>query len=351
MIGPIINHNYENMTTLNTFTPLSSYYEIDLKGPVYDHGAGKSHYDGIIQSVETLKNLIGPVYNIGQETAHKYADIQKHVESLKTLNGPKYDIDSGHHFSEIIKNVEELKDLTGPVYNIGEPGHNYNVVMQKVQGLKDMVGPVYVEQGGHHFNEIKKHADVLKELKGPVYLDEKTKHHFAEIQKHVESLQSLKGPVYVTDDYKHHFSEIDKHVETLKTLSGPVYDVAHSCKFSELIAKVDNIKNLVGPVYDIGKAEHHFNEMEKQAESLRLLAGSVSTRVLLLVYCESLSEISVNLMVNLIFLLAIQKLAKHIVHNNISTTHVSSIYLPHKYLLLHGHGWGHTTSLQAPYTS
>ena len=87
----------------------------------------------------------------------------------------------------------------------------------------------------------------------------------------------LKGPVYVTDDYKHHFSEIDKHVETLKTLAGPVYDVAHSCKFSELISKVDNIKSLMGPVYDIGKAEHHFNEMEKQAESLRLLAGNVSS--------------------------------------------------------------------------
>ena len=31
-------------------------------------------------------------------------------------------------------------------------------------------------------------------------------------------------------------------------------------------------------MYDIGKAEHHFNEMEKQAESLRLLAGSVLPR-------------------------------------------------------------------------
>ena len=123
------------MPTLNTFTPLSSYCKIYLKGPVYDHGAGKSHYDGIIQSVETLKNLIGPVYNIGQETAHKYADIQKHVESLKTLNGPKYDIDSGHHFSEIIKNVEELK---AALQNFGGRTANEVRKMKKAELVEEL---------------------------------------------------------------------------------------------------------------------------------------------------------------------------------------------------------------------
>ena len=53
--------------------------------------------------VEDLTNLQGPVYNIKRD--HKFGEIMEHVEAVKSLTGPVYDFgDVAHHFNERQRN-------------------------------------------------------------------------------------------------------------------------------------------------------------------------------------------------------------------------------------------------------
>ena len=55
------------------------------------------------------------------------------------------------------------------------------------------------------------------------------------------------GPVYVKEHAKHHFNEIAKHAETLKLMAGPVYlpsDMKYT--FNEIAQAVEGIKTLSG---------------------------------------------------------------------------------------------------------
>ena len=69
------------------------------------------------------------VYNV--DTAHGFAEIQKHVDKLKNLAGPVYDIESGHHFNGLTERMETLKNLKGPVYDI-ENQHHFNEFEKQV---------------------------------------------------------------------------------------------------------------------------------------------------------------------------------------------------------------------------
>ena len=73
---------------------------------------------------------------------------------------------------------------------------------------------------------------------------------------------------------KHCFNEIEKHAENIKLIAGPIYlsDTAkHS--FSEISKQVESIKSLVGPVYVDGKS--NYNEIQQMAESFKNLNGPV----------------------------------------------------------------------------
>ena len=55
-------------------------------------------------SVQKLKNLEGPIYNIDRQ--HHFTEIEYRINSLKDLVGPKYEIDSKHHFNEVEARVK-----------------------------------------------------------------------------------------------------------------------------------------------------------------------------------------------------------------------------------------------------
>ena len=77
--------------------------------------------------VEDLTNLQGPVYNIKRD--HKFGEIMEHVEAVKSLIGPVYDFgDVVHHFNEIEKHATDLKTLAGPIYDVERNNHFENQV-------------------------------------------------------------------------------------------------------------------------------------------------------------------------------------------------------------------------------
>ena len=146
--GPI----YINDDTRHHFSAIEDHLETlkTLKGPVYDVER-KNRYMAIIQHVESLKDLQGPIYKYG-ETAHKFEGGQVLLPAateLKSLHGPRYDIDNQHQFSEIIKQASHLKDLAGPVYEVGETAHHFREFEKNVESLKTLMGPIYVEEGVH----------------------------------------------------------------------------------------------------------------------------------------------------------------------------------------------------------
>ena len=123
-----------------------------LKGPIYDQeGIMKSQYVGIVEHVEALKSLQLPIYRFG-EVGHKFEGgqiLEPKAEEMKSLHGPKYDIDRQHQFSEIITQCNKLKDLAGPVYELGETAHHFSELKRHVESLKTLMGPIYVEEGVH----------------------------------------------------------------------------------------------------------------------------------------------------------------------------------------------------------
>ena len=68
-----------------------------------------NHFQQVIQTVEKVKNLAGPVYNVDHKSS--FQELIKGVEGISQLHGPVYHVDSNHHFSEVLKHVEELKNL------------------------------------------------------------------------------------------------------------------------------------------------------------------------------------------------------------------------------------------------
>ena len=306
----------------------------NLTAPIYNKDGVKNLYNAILERVESLKPLKGPIYEFG-EAKHNFEGGQillPAASDMKTLLGPKYQIDNDHHFSEIIKQCDRLKELSGPVYDVGETSHSFRELVDHVQSLKPLAYPILVDEKHSYSEEQKKEDELVRFISGPIYVKDYAKHSYVEETKpdHLQT-KTLKGPIYINDDYKHHYSAIQEHLETLKTLKGPVYDVEsknhykaimdhveslkalqgpiysfgdighkfeggqiltpertdtktlHGPKyhidndheFNEIAKKVDQLKELVGPIYDVGETGHHFTELKKHVESLRTLMGPV----------------------------------------------------------------------------
>ena len=308
----------------------------ELTGPIYNV-EGKSQYHAILDRIQAVKSLQGPVYEFGK-IEHNYEGsqlLQPPASDLNTLHGPCYQIDNEHHFSEIVKQCSRLKELAGPIYEVGETTHGFMELTKHVESLRTLaeshpifmderhqygekdgfqadplqkliVGPIYVKDNAKHSYQEQPKPDDLqaRTLKGPIYVNDDYKHHFQQIDQHIESLKNLKGPVYAVES-KNHYNGIIEHVESIKSFQGPVYhfgDIGHKFEggqilqpaatdmktlhgpkyhidnehhFSEISNKVDQLKELVGPVYDVGETGHHFGELKKHVESLRTLLGPI----------------------------------------------------------------------------
>ena len=79
-------------------------------------------------------------------------------------------LSSAHHFSEITQCMAELKNLTGPVYDIGEAGHHFNQVQKHVEALRYLSAPLYIDER-HLYGEQPKSTEKGKDVHGPVYLE------------------------------------------------------------------------------------------------------------------------------------------------------------------------------------
>ena len=148
LMGPI----YQNDDTRHHFQAIQEHIETlkELKGPIYDVER-KTHFNGIIEHVESIKSFQGPIYRFG-EVGHKFEGeqiLQPSATDTKTLHGPKYHIDNEHHFSEIISKVDQLKELAGPVYDVGETAHHFRELDKHVTSLRTLMGPIFVDEGGH----------------------------------------------------------------------------------------------------------------------------------------------------------------------------------------------------------
>ena len=143
--GPI----YQNDDYKHHYQAIQEHIEVlrTLKGPVYDVER-KTHFNGIIEHVESIKSLQGPIYKYG-EVGHKFEGgqiLQPAATEMKSLHGPKYAIDNEHQFNNILKKVENLKDLVGPIYDLGETAHHFREINKHVQSLKTLMGPVFMDE-------------------------------------------------------------------------------------------------------------------------------------------------------------------------------------------------------------
>lgn len=145
LMGPIyVKNNYRHH-----FQQIDQHIESlkNLKGPVYDVES-KNHYKGIMEHVESIKSFQGPIYNFG-ETSHNFIGSQillpPPVEK-KTLHGPKYHIDSDHHFTEIVDKVDKLKELVGPIYDVGDTGHHFKELGKHVESLRTLMHPIFMDE-------------------------------------------------------------------------------------------------------------------------------------------------------------------------------------------------------------
>ena len=148
--GPI----YQNDDYKHHFSQIDEHMEAlkTLKGPIYDVQS-KSHYNAIVEHVEAVKGMQGPIYEFGN-VGHKYEGDQSYVlnygkggaSDQKTLHGPKYDIDNEHGFSNIVEKVQELKNLVGPIYEFGDTAHHFTEIEKHVTSLKTLMGPLYVDE-------------------------------------------------------------------------------------------------------------------------------------------------------------------------------------------------------------
>ena len=66
--------------------------------------------------------------------------------------------------------MAELKNLTGPVYDIGEAGHHFNQVQKHVEALRYLSAPLYIDER-HLYGEQPKSSEKGKDVHGPVYLE------------------------------------------------------------------------------------------------------------------------------------------------------------------------------------
>ena len=231
-----------------------------LQGPIYEV-EGKSHYLEIIKCAETLKDLKGPIYEFG-EVGHKYTGTSTFVPDdvpLGTLHGPKYSIDRDHQFSEIMTRVDNLKNLSGPVYELGDTEHHFREIKKHVESLATLAKPIFIDEK-HQYGEVSNRDAGVKLIHRPIYMDGSAKHHYQEPSKPAE-LQNvtLQGPIYFnSEDYKHNFKAIEQNVETLKQLAGPIYDVMRQHQCLLVKERPDQEKAMKGPIYEFGKIEHQF---------------------------------------------------------------------------------------------
>lgn len=108
--------------------------------PVRENVDYQHHFNEIEKRVESIKDLMGPVYSV--EHQNVFQSILQQVQDLKTLNYPVYDIQRDHRFAEIQKNLYDIKMMNGPVYHT-EHQHNFNYIDNIIVDLKSLQGPVY----------------------------------------------------------------------------------------------------------------------------------------------------------------------------------------------------------------
>ena len=187
----------------------------NLKTPVFDISRDH-HYSEIMKNIESIKSIKGPVYDLGQDSKHHCSEIVQTVERIKQLSTPVL-VEGKSNYNEMQKQVETLKNLSGPIYDIGELKYNFNEIEKHAESIKDLNFPVLVTGDSKHcFNEIAKHAEELKDLIGPVYLSEDVGHKFSVVPPKFETPHDVNGPVYLTEDARHKYSEFIKQVEGRK---------------------------------------------------------------------------------------------------------------------------------------
>ena len=90
---------------------------LKLEGPIYniDRKHGFDEYD---PPVKHDLGLTGPCLNI-PERIHQYSEPLDRVVPPRDLQWPCYDIgDVNHHYQGIDEHLESLKHLIGPIYDV-----------------------------------------------------------------------------------------------------------------------------------------------------------------------------------------------------------------------------------------
>merc|ERR1719464_1237104 len=173
--------------------------QVLLATPVYFSEEQRHHFDQIKTQAETLKGLLGPIYDVAHK--HSCSMVSQKPDLEKTLQGPIYFENMGNKFDgSNYAAADKGKDLAGPIYRLDNPRYCFDVIME--------------------------HADILRGLQGPVY-DVDVHQHYRVIKERIKGVQNLLGPIYDLQETKHHYGEMVSNVETLKNLSGPVYNVDH----------------------------------------------------------------------------------------------------------------------------
>ena len=59
-----------------------------------------------------------------EQREHAYREVKQSLDSIKNLTGPFYDIDNVHNFKEVPDRVSGQANLEGPVYQVPNK-HNF----------------------------------------------------------------------------------------------------------------------------------------------------------------------------------------------------------------------------------
>ena len=135
-----------------------------MKVPCYDVDINH-HFQGLLENIEELKQLSGTYMTLKTENLDKIMQVY-----LSLFIGPIYDIpDRKHNFDALEKAVESVKKLMGPIWQINRE-HNYQQIIEHAESLKNLHGPCYdIDKRQHHYVAIEKHLDMAKKLMGPIY--------------------------------------------------------------------------------------------------------------------------------------------------------------------------------------